>query len=99
MEVTEKDILTWVLNAKRKLDWQDKQLSKVREDAKLVQEMSREWERKFFEMKRRHGTALGRNSKVVKQLGKLESFCEQFVNAYPDWRDTYEALIGDDSHE
>jgi hypothetical protein len=27
-------------------------------------------------------------------IKELESLCERFVNAYPDWRDEYEALGG-----
>ena len=28
------------------------------------------------------------------QLAVVNAFCERFINAYPDWRDEYEALAG-----
>ena len=29
---------------------------------------------------------------LTERIDQLEPFCERFVNAYPDWRDEYEAL-------
>ena len=33
-----------------------------------------------------------RIAELEAKLDAIESFCEKFTNAYPDWRDEYEAL-------
>jgi hypothetical protein len=29
---------------------------------------------------------------LLDRITELQAFCEQFINAYPDWRDKYELL-------